>query len=264
MELTLVVYAGSSLPSPDVECLRARAGELGVKLVHRKPIVRGDLRDTASGEGWNTRVLVLDGEFGQSLAVSVAEIREYLDGGHYIAGASSMGALRAVECRTLGMIPHGWIAGQYLSGAMDADADLALLMDPETFEPLTVPLVNVRWLARTLATHDGVPRDDCEAIVGAAGEIHYRDRLPEALLRKLKRTLPVRTFATVALFLEPEKLGTWDRKRLDGMEAVQTELGALAATRRADRGLTRQDAEPRFKPEGVRPSRTRPAPIPAP
>lgn len=235
MELTLVVYAGSSLPPEEVERLCGDAAELGVKLVHRKPIVRGDLRDTADGEGWHTRVLVLDGEFGQSLAVSVAEIREYLDGGHYIAGASSMGALRAVECRYLGMIPHGWITEQYLTGAMDADADLALLMDPETFEPLTVPLVNVRWLARTLAERGALPRDECAALVGAAGEIHYRDRLPAALHRRLRRELPTGTFATVAPFLAPEELPTWDRKRLDGVAAVQTELTSMTANRRANR-----------------------------
>ncbi len=84
--------------------------------------------------GHTNAVLLLDGEFGQSFAVSIAEVRAVLDAGMPLHGASSMGVLRAVECRTLGMTGSGWVYERYLFGDIDSDADVALMFDPESFE----------------------------------------------------------------------------------------------------------------------------------
>ncbi|MGH3275521.1 MAG: TfuA-like protein [Streptosporangiaceae bacterium] len=35
-----------------------------------------------------------------------------------------MGVLRAVECRALGMTGSGWVYERYLSGEIDADAEV--------------------------------------------------------------------------------------------------------------------------------------------
>lgn len=228
MAVKLTVYAGSSLLSRDEERLRESADALAVDLVVRPPIVRGDLLRTPTEGKWDNRTLILDGQFGQNLSVSVTEIREYLGRGLYLAGASSMGALRAVECRTLGMIQHGWVCAQYLAGHVEADAEVALLMDPVTSEALTVPLINVRWLLRTMRERGELDAAAAAAALEAARRVGYRNRTPEALANAFRRDLPTGTSDLLTRQLEPGTIPDWDRKRLDGIEAVEAELHALA------------------------------------
>ncbi|MET7686172.1 TfuA-like protein [Streptomyces sp. NPDC005423] len=228
MAVKLTVYAGSSLAPGDIKALSELADTLAVDLVMRPPIIRGDLLQTPTEGKWNNRTLILDGQFGQNLSVSVTEIREYLGRGLYLAGASSMGALRAVECRTLGMIQHGWVCAQYLGGHVDSDAEVALLMDPITSEAVTVPLINVRWLLRTLSESGVLDATTAATALEVAQRVSYRSRIPEALTNAFRRALPTDASDLLARHLEPDVIPDWDRKRLDGIEAVEAELRALA------------------------------------
>jgi hypothetical protein len=88
-----------------------------------------------------------------------------------------MGALRAAECRPFGAIPLGTIAGWYVAGAIDGDDEVAVLTDAATSRALSVPSVNVRYVAR-LATRRGL-LSAAEAGVWvnrARREIFYADR----------------------------------------------------------------------------------------
>jgi hypothetical protein len=80
-----------------------------------------------------------------------------------VFGAASMGALRAVECRAHGAVPLGAIAAMYARGVLEGDDEVAVLMHPDTFAALTVPVVNVRYVA-WLAQRRGI----LDAAAGAA------------------------------------------------------------------------------------------------
>jgi hypothetical protein len=228
MAVILTVYSGSSLYLEDTVRLLDTAERADVKLEFKDPIIRGELLAAAQAiDGWNHRVLILDGRFGQDLAVSVTEVREYLSTGSYIAGASSMGALRAVECRVLGMARHGWVAEQYLTGRVDSDAEVALLMDSVTSTALTIPLINIRWLLRNLKGDGSLAPAECDEILRVSRRIHYRARTSEMLSDALRRTLPDPRWRLLAGFLEPGEMPSWDRKRLDGIEAVEAEIQAI-------------------------------------
>lgn len=211
-----IVFTGPSLRPADLVELRALATKAGYDLAVRPPVRRLDLVEVVNAGGID-RVLILDGEFGQSLAVSITEIRSVLAAGQALAGASSMGALRAVECRTLGMTGSGWVYEQYLSGAIESDGDVALLFDPEDYSPLTVPLANVRWLLN----QSELSAEEAQQALRVANDVHFRDRRPSYLLRQWKERLP----ASVVELLEPEladdRRDFWDRKRLDALDAVR-------------------------------------------
>ncbi|MEC3980178.1 TfuA-like protein [Amycolatopsis sp. H20-H5] len=224
--MKLLTYVGTSLRPADLDGLRAHAAEAGVDLSVRPPIVRRDLLSLVDEVGPDTRVLMLDGEFGQQLSVSVTEIREYLRGGRYLAGGSSMGALRAVECRTIGMHAHGWVAASYLDGSVNADDEVALLYDPDSLEPVTVPLVNVRWLAHVLESEGELGHADAAELFALAAGIHYRARTPAALVRASAARLPRHAADLSAEYLAPDRIDSWDRKRLDGLAAVRDEIAA--------------------------------------
>src|SRR4051794_9892251 len=95
-----IVYLGPSLP--------LRLAEEVLRADYRPPVKRSDLPHRFDGV-----VIIIDGEFGQSLAVSPNEILRLLDSGTRVIGAASMGALRAAELWPCGMEGYGWIFEAY-------------------------------------------------------------------------------------------------------------------------------------------------------
>jgi hypothetical protein len=221
----ITLFAGPSLRPADLRTLTAAAARSGRRLTVRPPVRRLDLRDSHENDPAAT-VLILDGEFGQNLAVSIAEIRAVLAGGLRVHGASSMGVLRAVECRTLGMTGSGWVYERYRSGRIDSDADVALMFDPYGYEPVTIPLVNVRWLIGRRVT-DGALAPGCgrQALALAAG-LHFRERRPTKLATAWRQGLPAKAAGVLCPELDDDRRDDWDRKRLDGIEAVRLLLEA--------------------------------------
>jgi len=162
---TVGVFAGPSLPIAD------RVAAPG--LTYLPPAARGDV--AAAAERFDA-LLLIDGVFHQAIAPSAKEMLAACRRVP-VFGAASMGALRAAECRAFGAIPLGAIAGWYVSGAIDGDDEVAVLMDPATSRALSVPSVNVRYVAR-LATRRGVLSATAAEIWAnrARREIFYADR----------------------------------------------------------------------------------------
>src|SRR4051812_39325726 len=100
------------------------------------PIRRGDLANWIDHEV----LVILDGEFAQSLSVSPKEILRALDAGKTVIGAASMGALRAAELAPYGMIGIGWIYNRFVHASVRREDDVALTYSPLDFSPHTVPM----------------------------------------------------------------------------------------------------------------------------
>ena len=201
-----VVFLGPSLDSNEA------ATRLDARYL--PPIRRGDLpRVIAEGA---RAIGIIDGEFGQSLAVSVMEICAGLKQGIQIWGAASMGALRAAECQSVGMRGVGWIFQKYAEGFLKADDEVALLFDPWSCRATTIPLVNVRW-ALQFAIEEGVLAASSEpALLKAARAVRFTDRTHEGLLEAVFSS-PLQTeMRTLVEFMKKEPLRS-DRKRLDAL-----------------------------------------------
>jgi hypothetical protein len=140
----------------------------------RAPIRRGDLDALVSEEPPGV-VLILDGLFASQLAVTPAECRAALFRGWTLIGASSLGALRAAELWSVGMIGVGDIFNLLRLGILSADAELAVTYHPDTFEELTVSLVHVRaFLAGSKLP--GVSDAALELAFAAAQGIYWAER----------------------------------------------------------------------------------------
>jgi hypothetical protein len=173
MTLTLeprpIVYLGPSLPKDEAQSL--------LDADYRPPVKRGDLPHSFDGT-----IVMIDGEFGQSLSVSPNEVLRLLDQGTRIIGASSMGALRAAELYPYGMQGCGWIFDAYMSGRLIADDEVAVTYSPLDLAALTVPLVNVRvWLERLEST-GRIDGPTGRMLLARARRIFYADRTEEHLL----------------------------------------------------------------------------------
>ncbi len=203
----LAVFAGPSLPAQDRPELDS--------VTYLPPAARGDVERAAREYD---AVLLIDGVFHHDLAPSPKECFAALRDAR-LFGAASMGALRAVECAPYGFTPLGAIAGWYASGAIDGDDEVAVLTHPQSLEALTVPLVNVRYLAR-LAHHRGLlTAPERGELIARARAIFYMDRTWDDVVGLAP--LPARK----AIAVLAERFG--DLKRWDARFAMRRVLRAL-------------------------------------
>lgn len=198
----IIVFLG---PSLDLTAARAI-----LDADYRPPARRGDLLQAAD-EGARTIVLI-DGVFFQDCSVGHREVLAAIKQGTTVIGASSMGALRAAELDTFGMIGIGEVYRLYRDGIVISDDEVALIYDPETYLHLSEPLVNIRHNL-DLAVRAGAISSDAAAAILAHGQQMY---------------FPERTYASVAAgsevegeaFLSFVRTNGEDQKRLDAIAAL--------------------------------------------
>lgn len=160
----LGVFCGPSLPTED------RVSAAGV--YYLPPAARGDVARSA---GQYDALLLIDGVFHHDLAPSPKECYDAAQRTRCF-GASSMGALRAAECRSYGFTPLGIIARWYICGVVDGDDEVAVLVDPRTQRALSVPSVNVRYVARLAARRGVLSEREAGALVDGARDVFYAER----------------------------------------------------------------------------------------
>ncbi|HEV2518122.1 MAG TPA: TfuA-like protein [Devosia sp.] len=148
----------------------------------RPPARQGDIAQAVL-DGAEAIGLV-DGFFDAVAAPWHKEILFALGRGVTMLGSSSMGALRAAECATFGMLPIGEIAQAYGSGALDDDAAVAISHGPEElgYPPLTEPLVNVKPTLARLRNQQLISEGEQLRIWERACRLYFKDRSIEALL----------------------------------------------------------------------------------
>lgn len=115
----------------------------------RPPVQRGDL-DELREQQPPGRVLIADGLFGASMAVTLTECRLLLEAGWDLYGCSSMGALRAAELYRVGMQGLGRIYDLMRAGVILDDAEVAVAYHPQGFSELTISLVHLRFVLADL------------------------------------------------------------------------------------------------------------------
>ncbi|MDK4735998.1 TfuA-like protein [Rhizobium sp. CNPSo 3490] len=204
-----VIFAGPSLPDAG-----SLAGE-GIRVL--PPATQGDVLAVVE-QGANV-IGLIDGGFEYAAPVWHKEILRALSLGVTVLGAASMGALRAAECHSFGMIGIGRIFEDYRTGRLVDDAAVALLHAPSALggKPLTIPLVNV------CATLDAMERNELladglrQVIEDAANAIFFKRRTWRAIVEQC---------ADVAEPDRPHLLATLvshsvDQKRIDALELVK-------------------------------------------
>ncbi len=160
----IVVFCGPSLPASD----RIERDEF----TYLPPASRNDV--LAAAQAYDA-VLLIDGVFHHDLAPSPKECYASLAHARMF-GASSMGALRAAECAPYGFTPLGAIARWYTSEAIDGDDEVAVLTHPANNVALTVPLVNVRYVARLAQCRGLLSRRKHDELIERARAVFYMDR----------------------------------------------------------------------------------------
>ncbi|GAA1762914.1 TfuA-like protein [Luedemannella helvata] len=171
--MTDFVFVGPSLDAAIVEHLLPGA-------VVRPPVAHGDLLALPAVRG--DRVFLIDGLFMQAAPVRHREILALLQRGVAVAGASSMGALRAAELWRFGMRGVGEIFRLYAEGVIDGDDEVAMAYAAEEgYRALSEPLVNIRIALRDAGAAGVLTPDEESALVDLARRLPFRLRGYRAL-----------------------------------------------------------------------------------
>ncbi len=168
----VIIYTGLSLPFDEAKEILNSSESIDV--IYKRPIKRGDL-SLALKE--NPDIIgIIDGVFHQSSAVGHKEILNVIKNGVEVYGASSMGALRASELDTLGMIGIGYVYNQYASGEVDSDDDVAVMLDSETLEALSEPLINMKYVFTNAVAENIITEDEKDELLKIAKKTYYPKR----------------------------------------------------------------------------------------
>jgi hypothetical protein len=144
-----------------------------LKATYLPPIKRGDLSQLS---GNIKTVGIIDGEFYQSLAISPKEVLQLIHRGIKVYGSSSMGALRAAETHSYGMVGIGAIFKMYRDGMIDADDEVALTYDPDNYRPSSDPLINIRFALKQAVLEDLLSESTADEIVRAVRALYFPSR----------------------------------------------------------------------------------------
>jgi hypothetical protein len=181
------------------------------------PVKRGDLEKLQLSEA--DSVIIVDGEFGQNLSVSPKEILKLLERNITVYGASSMGALRAVELNMYGMIGSGWVYRAYQSGAVTRDDEVALLYHPANYTPLTVPLINIRYWLSKLLEIKALTALQANKILHRLGKLYFGDRSIDRIENVVDTVLNTGSFCFLKAVTNGE---ISDIKKLDAINLLKS------------------------------------------
>lgn len=128
-------------------------------------------------------ICLIDGFFGNMPAVWHKEILFALKRGAVICGSSSIGALRAAELYSFGMVGFGWVYRAFRRGILVDDDEVCVIHAVSEFDftPLTEAMVNIRYSLRSMRKRRQVSRESEKRIVTALKARHFSERTNDAI-----------------------------------------------------------------------------------
>ena len=172
--MKIIVFLGPSLDGDEARC--------HLQAEYRPPAAKGDVYDATLA---NPKAIALvDGYFHNVPSVWHKELLWAMTQGIHVFGAASMGALRAAELHSFGMIGVGQVFEAYLYGSLTDDDEVALLHSPPEFgaEPLTESMINIRATLTRATEQSIIPVSTSEKLCAIAKQAPYWKRTYSHLL----------------------------------------------------------------------------------
>jgi hypothetical protein len=178
--MTTYVFLGPSLPVEQATRL--------LDATYLPPIQQGDLLRLLDRKP--RYVGIIDGYFETVPAVWHKEILLAMSSGVHVFGAASMGALRAAELHSFGMVGFGEIFQWYRDGKIIADDEVAVRHAPAElgYLPLNQALVDIRDSCAAALREGVIGAQLAEQIVSCARALPYWERCYDAVETELRRS----------------------------------------------------------------------------
>jgi hypothetical protein len=172
---------------------------------------------------------VVDGFFETTPTVWHKEILWAMTQGIHVYGASSIGALRAVELGHFGMKGVGRIFEMFRDGELINDDEVAILHGPEELDyvPVTEAMINLRETLKRASSAGVVRHETAQALVAIAQGMFYKERTYDAVLdAAAARGLVDSDLIRVRAWLPGHRV---DQKRLDALAMLECMRESLAS-----------------------------------
>jgi hypothetical protein len=208
--MTIIIFTGPTLS--------AEEARVELDAVYLPPVAQGDvyratlLQPQAIG--------IIDGYFDRVPAVWHKEILWAITQGIHVFGSASMGALRAAELATFGMIGIGKIFEDYYNGFLEDDDEVALVHGTaeSLYIPLSEAMVNIRYTLAKAEDEGVICFMTRRALEKIAKQYFYPERLYPLILKEgIKQGLPTTELDSLQSWL-PD--GRVDQKRLDAISML--------------------------------------------
>lgn len=168
----ILIYTGLSLPFSEAKEILDSHDD--IEVVYKRPIKRGDLSHDIKENP--DIIAIIDGVFHQNSAVGHREILSVMKKGVKVYGSSSMGALRASELDVLGMEGIGYCYNEYASGNVTSDDDVAVMLDSETLEALSVPLISMNYVFTNAVAENIITKEEKDELIKITKKTYYPKR----------------------------------------------------------------------------------------
>jgi hypothetical protein len=214
-----VIFAGPSLP-PAVR-------PADPALEWRPPVKQGEVYEAALGRP--AIIGIIDGYFEVTPTVWHKEILWAMAQGIHVYGSASIGALRAAELHTFGMVGIGRIFEAYRDGILTDDDEVAVLHGPEElgYPAVTEAMINIRATLDAAVTARVLDAALAARFAEMGKSLYYKERSWVALLRLAEaHGLPSVPVAEFAAWLQG---GQVDQKRADALTMIGAIRSQLAA-----------------------------------
>lgn len=212
MSATIHIFAGPSLPPAARPPLS--------DVVFHAPVAQGDVYAVVRHRPF--AIGIIDGYFERVPAVWHKEILWALSEGIHVYGAASMGALRAAELASFGMVGVGQIYDEFATGRLTDDDEVTIVHADadQGYRPLSEAMVNIRATLAAAERATILLPKQARQLSAAAKRLFYPDRTLPALLEAAKRDLAHDWCDRFALWLRDTE-NRVDQKRLDALELVR-------------------------------------------
>lgn len=180
MNNAIIVFTGTSI---DLKSGKKILGDLALFF---PPIKRGDISEITRKYGQPGVIVIIDGFYYNNLSVSLTEIREAIKLGWKFYGASSMGALRAVEANIIGMKGFGKVYRWLKLFNVCDDDEVAQVVNPQTCQPLSLSMIEIRYIVRHLRLNKLITRQLSTVILNKMKALYFPERTEPNLIRLLK------------------------------------------------------------------------------
>lgn len=190
-----------------------------LEAVYLPPVSQGDIINLLQ---YKPQVIgIIDGYFDSVPAVWHKEILLSLSQGVTVVGGASMGALRAAELHTFGMIGVGEIFEWYRDGLIEADDEVAVQHAPAEFgyRPFNEALVNVRKTLQAAVAAGVIVQETAEKLIEIGRNLPYWQRTYPVLFRLGQgQGVPAAETARLEAFVAGEAV---DLKRQDAVALLK-------------------------------------------
>jgi hypothetical protein len=234
MPMKAIIFAGPSLPPA------CRSDDPAFEW--RPPVKQGEVYEAALARP--AIIGIIDGYFEVTPTVWHKEILWAMAQGIHVYGSASIGALRAAELHSFGMVGIGRIFEAYRDAILEDDDEVAVLHGPEElgYPALTEAMVNIRATLEKAVAESVIDSRTAARLIEIGKALFYKKRRWDAIFvivtTRGQRPTPL---SGVAEWLGSGRI---DQKRVDALEMI----AAIRAHLRA--GVTPLTVRYRFHDTG--------------